>query len=89
MNPKTHVPVYAMAFLVIIEFLVALLALGSTTAFFAFTSVTTIALYISYVIPVFLLNLPGGRERFTPGPFTLGRWSKLIGIVAILWVAFT
>lgn len=85
---KNHIPVYAMAFCVSIEFVVGCIAIGSTTAFFAFTSVTTIALYISYVIPTLLLNV-GGRARFVPGPFTLGKWSAPIGWTAIAWVALT
>ena len=71
-----------------IEFVVGCIAIGSTTAFFAFTSVTTIALYISYVIPTLLLNT-GGRARFVPGPFTLGKWSAPIGWIAIAWVTLT
>ena len=45
-----------------------------------------IGLYIAYVIPVFL-RLRLGSE-FVAGPWQLGRWSRLIGIIGVAWVAF-
>ncbi|MGH9768849.1 MAG: amino acid permease, partial [Blastocatellia bacterium] len=41
--------------------------------------------YISYVIPVFLHLRAGKIER---GPWHLGRYSKAINILAVLWVIF-
>ena len=59
--------------------------LGSTVAFTALTSVSTIGLYIAYGLPI-LMKLTLGRKRFQPGPFNLGRFSDLCGVVSILWV---
>lgn len=56
-------------------------------SFTAVTSIATIGLYISYVIPV-LLRCTVARRTFRPGPFSLGRLSIPVGCVAILWVAF-
>ncbi|HZX07405.1 MAG TPA: amino acid permease, partial [Kribbella sp.] len=39
-----------------------------------------------YVLPTLLRLLQG--DRFQPGPWNLGRWSRPIGIVAIVWVVF-
>jgi len=33
------------------------------------------------------LRLRAG-DRFTPGPWNLGRWSCPVGVVAVLWVVF-
>jgi len=48
-----------------------------------------IGLYLSYIIPVFLL----WRARGTPaeverGPWHLGRFGSSINLIAIVWVAF-
>jgi len=60
--------------------------LGSAVAYFAVTSIAVIGLYIAYVIPTFL-RLRAGRN-FQPGPWNLGRWSYLVGWIAVIWVVF-
>ncbi|KAF8589074.1 amino acid transporter [Ramaria rubella] len=87
-NPKSKVPLYAILFCITIQFVLVLVALGAETVFFAFTSVGTIGLYLSYGIPTLLLNT-GGRQRFEPGPFSLGRWSAPLGWISVIWVVFT
>ena len=62
-------------------------------AYSVVTSVSTITLYLAYVIPVFL-NWRNKRRRsgeyVTPAlaPWNLGRWAPFINCVAILWTAF-
>jgi amino acid transporter len=56
------------------------------TAYFAVTSIAVIGLYVAYIAPVFL-RLRAGK-RFQDGPWTLGRWSRPIGIVGTIWVIF-
>ena len=53
------------------------------------TSISVIGLYISYVIPIFL-SLTRGRKAFLErrGPWHLGRFSRVIAVVALAWVAF-
>lgn len=53
----------------------------------ALFDVSVIALYISYVLPIFI-RITSGRSRFVPGPFSLGRFSVVIGSIAVAWVAF-
>jgi len=60
--------------------------LGSVTAYFAVTAIAAIGLYIAYIIPTFLRLLAG--KRFKPGPWSLGRWSYLVGWTAVVWVVF-
>ncbi|HTW13447.1 MAG TPA: amino acid permease [Solirubrobacteraceae bacterium] len=58
---------------------------GAPVAFFAVTSICVIGLYIAYTIPVFLRWRM--RDRFVPGPWTLGRKYKWVNAVAFTWVA--
>lgn len=60
--------------------------LGSVTAYFAVTAIAVIGLYIAYVIPTFLRLI--ARDKFKPGPWNLGRWSYLVGWIAVIWVVF-
>jgi hypothetical protein len=50
------------------------------------TSIATIGLYIAYAIPIFLRLRAG--DTWEPGEWTLGRWYKLVGGTAVVWVAF-
>jgi amino acid transporter len=58
----------------------------SANACLAF-STSVIGLYISYVTPIYY-RITSGKDKFKPGPFHLGRWSRLIGTTAVVWVAF-
>ena len=58
---------------------------GYSTAFFALTGICVIGLYVSYVIPIFLrLRNPD----FVQSEWNLGRWSKVVGWVSVVWVVF-
>jgi amino acid transporter len=61
-------------------------SLGNATAFSAITSVATIGLYISYGVPIAakLMN----KKQFRRGPLHLGRFSDIVGVVAVLWICF-
>ena len=48
-------------------------------------SVAVIGLYLSFIIPIFLRLRMG--DRFTPGPWTLGRRYKLLGWIAVVEIA--
>jgi amino acid transporter len=67
-----------------IAFLLALPYLGNTTAYIAITSLSTICLYISYILPIVCKLLY--PHTFIRGPFHLGRFSTLINIIAFIWV---
>jgi amino acid transporter len=67
-------------------FVLGLPYLWNNTAYAAVTSIAVIGLYIAYVLPTFLRLRQG--DDFVRGPWHLGRWSKLIGTVAVVWVCF-
>ncbi|CAF0862368.1 unnamed protein product, partial [Didymodactylos carnosus] len=85
-NRRVMCPLNAVWLSCFIAFIIALPYLRNTTAYSAVTSLSTICLYISYVMPIFWkLLFP---KYFHPGPFNLGKWSTLIDIIAVIWVAF-
>jgi amino acid permease (GABA permease) len=87
-NPRTRTPTNSVWFAAIGAFVLGLPSLyqhkGVSVVFFAIVSIGTVGLYISYVLPVFL-RLRLGRD-FVPGPWSLGRWSRLIGVISVIWV---
>jgi amino acid transporter len=87
-NPRTRTPTNSVWFSVCAAFALGLPSLyqhgGVSVAFFAIVSIGTVGLYISYVIPVFL-RLRLGSD-FEAGPWSLGRYSKPIGIISVIWV---
>jgi amino acid transporter len=78
---KHSTPVYTIWLCVATAFLGAVYS----KAYSVVTSISTIGLYISYVIPVFLHLRARALER---GPWNLGQYSRAINIVAVLWVVF-
>lgn len=84
-NHRTGTPTNSIWFCVFWSIVLASPALFNATAYFAVTSIAVIGLYIAYVVPVFLRLL---RPDFQVGPWNLGRWSRPIGWIAVVWVAF-
>ncbi len=87
-HPTWRTPVWSILITTGLAILVCLYA----SAFFVITSISTIALYLAYVIPIYLnwRNRRSGQgEAVTPAnaPWNLGRWSSVINVVAMLWVA--
>jgi hypothetical protein len=60
--------------------------LNSSVAFSAVISIATVGLYLSYGASV-LIKLLNSKD-FQPGPFSMGRFSIPINIIACCWVAF-
>ena len=57
----------------------------------AVTGISTIGLYLSYGIPIWLKRRAVRSGLWTDranGPWNLGKWSGPVGVVAILWIAF-
>ena len=87
LHPKTRTPVNAVWLSVVAAFVLGLPSLyqvsGASVAFFAIVSIGTVGLYVSYGIPVFLRLR---SKTFVQGPWNLGKWSKLVNIIAVIWV---
>jgi amino acid permease (GABA permease) len=83
-NPRTRTPTNAIWLAAGGALILGLPYLGNATAYAAVTSIATIGLYVAYVLPTFLRLRLG--SAFVRGPWHLGRWSKPIGIVSVVWV---
>jgi amino acid transporter len=64
----------------------AFLAAVYSGAYAVITSISTIGLYLSYIIPVFLHVR--SKQKLTRGPWHLGNYSLAINVIAIAWVIF-
>src|SRR4051794_2481322 len=84
-NPRTGTPTNSIWLCVGCSVVLAAPALRSVVAYVAVTSIAVIGLYIAYVVPVFLRRR---NPSFRQGAWNLGRWSPVIGWIAVGWVAF-
>ena len=84
-SPKHRTPAPAIWLSVIAAFTVALYS----RAYPVVTSISTIGLYISYILPVFLgwRARRAGRWR-ARGPWHLGRYTGMVNLAAMAWTAF-
>jgi amino acid transporter len=85
-NKRTRTPTNAIWLAVVGALILGLPYLWNSYAYAAVTSIATIGLYIAYVIPTFLRLRRG--DSFQRGPWHLGRWSTIVGIIACIWVVF-
>ena len=87
-NKRTRTPTNGIWLAVTLSWLLVAPAYwrGSAVAYFAVTSIAVIGLYIAYVMPTFLRLRAG--DSFKPGPWNLGKWSRFVGTVAVVWVLF-
>lgn len=78
---------------IIVTSILAVLLCLYAAAHYVVVSISTITLYLAYVIPIYL-NWRNKRrqqgEYVTPAmaPWNLGRWGKIINVIAILWTSF-
>ena len=87
-HPRHRTPVQA----ILVSSALAVLITIYAAAYTVVTSISTITLYLAYVIPIYLnwRNRRRGRgEHTTPAsaPWSLGRWAPAVNVVAIVWVA--
>jgi amino acid transporter len=83
-NKRTRTPTNAIWLAAGFAFVLGLPYLWNYAAYAAVTSIAVIGLYIAYVMPTFLRLRQG--DNFQRGPWHLGRWSRPIGIIAVVWV---
>jgi amino acid transporter len=83
-NHRTRTPTNAIWLAAGGAFILGLPYLWNYAAYAAVTSIATIGLYIAYVTPTYLRLRRG--ESFQRGPWHLGRWSYVVGWIAVAWV---
>lgn len=83
-DKRRRTPVYAIWLAVGLAFLIGLYSKALTVI----VTLSTIGLYVSYVIPVALVLRERARGRWKElGPWQLGKWGGLVNAVAVMWVA--
>lgn len=81
-------PLPALCLVTVIEMLLGLINLGSTSAFTAFASVGVVALAMSYSVPI-AISLSHGREEVAKAHWAVKPLlGAAVNIVALLWIAF-
>ncbi|KAF9634214.1 putative amino acid protein [Lasiodiplodia theobromae] len=87
-STRFGVPIWALFLLTVVQMLLGLINLGSTSAFTAFVSVGVIALALSYAIPI-AISLCHGRKEVARARFHCGRVvGTTVNVVALCWIAF-
>jgi len=84
-NKRTRTPTNAIWLAAAGALILGLPYLWNSAAYAAVTAIAVIGLYIAYVMPTFLRLRQG--ENFQRGPWHLGRWSYVVGWIAVTWVA--
>ena len=88
-HPTLQVPVPALFLVGFTCCLLSLINLGSAAALNSLISLPTIALYVSYLVPITLLTtrqLSGRHPKY--GPFRLGRWSVPVKLCAMVYLVY-
>ncbi len=88
-DPKLRTPVKS----IIVTSILAFLLTVYSAAYYVVTSISTITLYIAYMLPVFfnLRNKLRNKGEFTTrenAPWSLGKYGPIINLIAIVWVVF-
>jgi amino acid transporter len=98
-HPTLKIPLNALILIGVCICLLALVNIGSSTAFNALISLPALALYISYLFPIFFLftrRVSRSRKKSIPwGPFRLGRAGPFVNLAAmgclifvVIWMPF-
>lgn len=83
-SPKFRTPANAVWLATAIAFVLALYS----GAYTVIVTLSTIGLYISYVIPIILVVGARRKGAWTNlGPWNLGKWGGVINIISIAWIA--
>jgi amino acid transporter len=83
-NKRTRTPTNAIWLAAAGALILGLPYLWNYAAYGAVTAIAVIGLYVAYVIPTYLRLRQG--ENFQRGPWHLGRWSYVVGWIAVVWV---
>lgn len=88
-NDKLGVPVWALALTTVVQMLLGLINLGSSSAFTAFVSVGVIALAVSYAIPIGISLLWNKRHEVNQARWNCGPIiGSFVNVVALVWITF-
>jgi amino acid transporter len=87
-HEKFQSPVNCLLFIFVMDSIVLLLPLmgdGGQTAFYAIINLSTLGFQVSYLIPIILRQFSNPTD-FPSAPMNLGKFSKVTGTIAIVWL---
>jgi amino acid transporter len=84
---KNRMPVNAAIVVLVVAIVMEASIIASTVAFTALTATATISTNLSYVFPIVARHMNKGK-KFKRGHWSLGKYSKPIGVIAVAWVLF-
>lgn len=88
-NEKLKVPVWALVLTTVVQMLLGLINLGSSSAFLAFVSVGVIALAVSYAIPIAISLLWNKRVEVNQAKWNCGHIiGPIVNVIALVWISF-
>jgi amino acid transporter len=87
-NSHTQTPVNAVWLVVTFCSCLDLIGIGSTQTIVAIFNITAPALDLSYIAVIIAHRVYEHRVPFIEGPYTMGRWSKPVNLIAVTWVLF-
>ncbi|KAK5111187.1 hypothetical protein LTR85_012236 [Meristemomyces frigidus] len=87
-DKRLGVPMWSLVLVTVVQMLLGLIDLGSTSAFTAFVSVGVQALALAYAIPI-AISLFCRRSEVIRAKWNLGQTvGTIVNVVALLWIAF-
>lgn len=86
---KRHgTPIWALVLTTVVQMLLGLINLGSSSAFLAFVSVGVISLAVSYGIPI-AISMVHWRKDVNDARWTMGKsMGWVVNSISLLWIAF-
>ena len=86
-SPGSNIPLNAYLLSTLVQLLLGLIYLGSSTAFNAFVGVAVMCLGSSNAMAIGV-SLFNRRKGVAGSPFSLGKFGIFLNIIAVLWIAF-
>jgi len=87
-NKLTGTPVNAVWLVVTFCSALNLIGIGSSQTIVAIFNITAPALDLSYIAVIVAHRVYEHRVPFIEGPYTMGRWSRPVNAIAVVWVLF-
>ncbi|KAE8342221.1 hypothetical protein BDV24DRAFT_162774 [Aspergillus arachidicola] len=88
-DDRVRIPLWALGLVTVVQMLLGLINLGSSSAFTAFVSVGVIALAITYSIPISISLFYNKRSEVSKARWNCGRaLGTTVNLIALAWIAF-
>ncbi|KAK4495085.1 hypothetical protein PRZ48_013412 [Zasmidium cellare] len=89
-HPTWHVPLNSIIFTMIFTIIISLINIGSTAAFNAMLSLSTVALMATYVVSVTCVLIRRIRGQYLPAArWSLGRWGLPVNALALVYACWS